>query len=74
MTRANVPDAPAEYNQSHQTQVATAINTLAQTSFVKGERTFIGGNTNTQIVLIDSSGGKWLLGVNTSGVLTTVAL
>ena len=74
MTRANVPDAPAEYNQTHQTQVATAINTLAQTTFVKGERTFIGGNTNTQIVLIDANGGQWLLGVNTSGVLTTVAV
>ena len=74
MTRANVPDAPAEYNQSHQTQVATAIKTLAQTSFQKGERTHIGGDTKTQIVLIDSNGGQWLLGVSTSGTLTTTSL
>ena len=74
MASVRVPVAPAEYSVDHQDGVATAIVQLDNGTLKKQQRNFVGGNTNTQIVLLDSNGGKWQLGVDTSGNLTTTAI
>lgn len=74
MASVRVPVAPAEYDIDHQDGVATAIVQLDNNTLQKQQRNFIGGNSNTELVLIDTNGGKWKLGVDTSGNLTTTAI
>lgn len=74
MASVRVPVAPAEYDVDHQDGVAVAITQLDNSSLKKSQRNFFGGNSNTEIVLIDANGGKWRLGVSTTGTLTTTAI
>lgn len=74
MASIRVPVAPAEYDVDHQDGVATAIVQLDNSALKKSQRNFINGNSNTEIVLIDTNGGKWRLEVSTTGSLTTTAI
>lgn len=74
MASIRVPVAPAEYDVDHQDGVATAIVQLDNNTLQKQQRNFLNGNSNTELVILDSNGGKWKLGVDTSGNLTTTAI
>lgn len=74
MANVRVPVAPAEYSVDHQDGVAGAVAQLDATSLKKQQRNFFNGNSNTEIVLIDTNGGKWKLEVSTSGALSTTAV